>query len=128
MASRIFPASHSRRGYSARIGRSAYAVAERRSRLEASHWPAASPHVAFAPQLRGSFREKRLRCSRTTTLFGGVAWVAASFHVAFAPRLRSSYREKRILCSRTTKSFGGVGLASRIFPRRIRAAATELVS
>ena len=34
MASRIFPAPHSRRSYGARIGRSAYAVAERRRRLE----------------------------------------------------------------------------------------------
>ena len=31
------PASHSRRSYGARIGRSAYAVAERRRRLEAPH-------------------------------------------------------------------------------------------
>jgi hypothetical protein len=50
MASRIFPASHSRRGYGARIVRSAYAVAERRSRLELSDW---LPHLPASHSRRG---------------------------------------------------------------------------
>ena len=75
-------------------------------RLEASHGSPHLPHVAFAPRLRGSYRERRLNCSRTTTSFGGVAWAVAPSRVAFAPRLRGSFREKRLHCSRTTKSFG----------------------
>lgn len=50
MASRIFPASHSRRSYGARSERSAYAVAERQRRLEASHGP---PHLSASHSRRG---------------------------------------------------------------------------
>jgi hypothetical protein len=50
MGCRIFPTSHARRGYGARIGRSAYAVAERRRRLEASH---GQPHLPASHARRG---------------------------------------------------------------------------
>ena len=44
------PTSHSRRSYGARIGRSAYAVAERRSRLE---WRIGQPRLPTSHSRRG---------------------------------------------------------------------------